>query len=174
MMGDLYSNGTFGNYLIRGIAEIRIPDPVPWTPAAPGWMIVWAILSGIGIWILILLFLKWKQNAYRRQALKVLKVLKQKDFMAEKAVLCALPPLLKNTALKAFPKTRVAPLFGEKWISFLESRYLDPGFRGNAGKNLMVISYQNPKNWTITREQAEEIFSLVERWVRHHRREGES
>jgi hypothetical protein len=165
-------NDTFGNPLIRGIEEIYLPDAVSWTPSAPGWIIIWAIMAALGAFLLIRLFFKWRENRYRRNAIKYLKILKQKDLMAEKTVLCALPRLLKHTALKAFPRARVASLFGEKWIAFLESRYQDPGFRKNAGKHLLAVSYQAPECWDINREQAEALFSLVERWIRHHRREG--
>ena len=171
MMRTLPVSDTFGNPLVRGIEEIYLPDPVSWTPSAPGWIIIWAIMAAFGAFLLIRLFFRWRQNRYRRSALKSLKKLKQTDFMAEKTILCALPRLLKRTALMAFPRTRVAPLFGEKWIAFLESRYPDPGFRKNAGKYLLALSYQAPESWDINREQAESVFSLVERWIRHHRRE---
>ncbi len=172
MTGGLPLSDTFGNYLIRGIAEIQPPAPVPWTPSAPGWILLWGILLLAGVWMLTRLFSRWKQNAYRRQALGLLEKVKQRNLLGDKTALCALPRLLKNTALKAYPRSRVASLSGEKWIAFLESRYPDPGFRSHAGRHLTTISYEDPEKWSFTQEQAAQVFSLVNRWIRCHRQEG--
>ncbi len=172
MTGNLPVNDTFGNTLIRGIAEIQYPAPVPWTPSAPGWILLWGILLLAGVWMLTRLFSRWKQNAYRRQALRLLEKVKQRSFPGDKTALCALPRLLKNTALKAYPRSRVASLSGEEWIAFLESRCPDPGFRSHAGRHLTAISYEDPETWSFTQEQAAQVFSLVNRWIRTHRQEG--
>jgi hypothetical protein len=172
MTGDLPINDTFGNTLIRGIAEIHLPAPVPWTPSAPGWILLWGILLLTAIWVLYRLFSRWKRNAYRRRALGLLEKVKQRNSLGDKAALCALPRLLKSTALKAYPRSRVAPLSGEKWIAFLEDRCPDPGFRSHAGRHLTAISYEDPETWSFTQEQAVQVFSLVNRWIRCHRREG--
>jgi hypothetical protein len=161
----------FGNPLIRGIAEIHIPDPVPWTPSAPGWILLFAILMATGLGLFFRLWKRWKGNAYRRRALNILKRLKQTDGRAEQTVL--LPGLLKSTALQAFPRALVASLYGEKWIAFLESRYAEPGFRENAGKHLLTISYRNPETWNLSGDQIEAVFSFAGRWIKHHRREDE-
>jgi len=108
MSGDLPVDETFGNYLIRGIAEIHQPPPVPWTPSAPGWTVLWGILLLAGIWTAWRLFSRWRQNAYRREALRLLRSVKQKYRPGDRAALAALPRLLKNTALKAYPRDRVA------------------------------------------------------------------
>jgi hypothetical protein len=173
-MVSLPSSSSFGNPLIEGIAEIHPPDPIPWTPTAPGWTLLWTILMLICFWMLFRLFIKWSRNAYRRHSLYILKQLRHADSPAQEEVLCALPRLLKYTALKAFPRSRVASLYGETWIAFLESRYADPGFRENAGKHLLMISYQNPEDWTLTGDQIEDLFSFAGQWIQYHRREDKS
>ncbi len=172
MTGDLPVDDTFGNDLLHGIAEIHLPSPVPWTPSAPGWTILWVLLLMAGTWTAWRLFSRWRRNAYRRRALGLLKSVRRRTLPGDKAALAALPRLLKNAALKAYPRSRVASLSGEKWIAFLEDHCPDPGFRDQAGRHLTAIAYEAPETWSITEQEAARLFALVERWIRRHRREG--
>ncbi|MBW2367165.1 MAG: DUF4381 domain-containing protein [Deltaproteobacteria bacterium] len=162
----------FGNPVIRGIEEIRQPDPVPWTPVAPGWICVGGILLLLGLWVLFRRFRRWRQNAYRREALSEITRLQKNKAENGHQVLRSLPGILKETALNAYPKVEVASLTGEKWLDFLERRCPGAGFKRETGRHLVTIAYHDPKSWSITDKEASEILVFVRRWIRrHHRRD---
>ena len=95
---------------LRGLAE---PPPVSWWPLAPGWWVLFGILVALAAFISVKCWLSWRGNAYRRAALRELE---GADGIA------AVAELLKRTALVAYPRDEVAPLTGDRWCDWLESK----------------------------------------------------
>jgi hypothetical protein len=174
MSRDLPIGDTFGNYLIHGISEIGHPDPISWTPEAPGWMAVFSIFLFIVAWVIFRGFRRWHRNAYRRAALSAIKKIQEKEVNNTKAVLSALPRILKDTALLAYPRTTVASLTGNKWIQFLESRYPAGKFNPVLFGHLITIAYQPPEKWGFTEKEAIDTVLLVKNWIRLHDRKGQN
>ncbi len=169
MRQDLPISDTFGNTWVKGIAEICQPEPVSWAPAAPGWIAAGMILSGIVFWLLCRLFRLWRRNAYRRLALAKLRCLEKQKVLDETTFLQALPLLLKETAITAYPGSGADSLTGGCWLGFLESRVPGAGFTGNVGRHLLVIAYQDPRKWAITAQDTKTLTAMVKHWIRRHR-----
>ncbi|MEP4079616.1 DUF4381 domain-containing protein [Haloferula sp.] len=92
--------------------DIALPPEVSWWPLAPGWI----ALAVVGVLSLSYFgyrrFKSWKQNAYRRDAIRELA---SADTPAEIA------ELIKRTALVIAPREEIAGLHGESWINWLTS-----------------------------------------------------
>lgn len=172
MRRDLPISDAFGNALVKGIAEIRQPEPVSWTPATSGWMAVGAILTGIVFWLLFRFFRLWRRNAYRRLALSRLRYLEKRKVFDETAFLQALPPLLKETAIAAYPGSEAASLTGGRWLGFLENQVPGIGFADAVGRRLIEIAYQDPRKWTITARETKTLTTMVKHWICRHRTEA--
>lgn len=170
MSGELPIGKTFGNYLVHGIKEIQAPDPISWTPQAPGWMVVWGVLLMIALWALGRQFIRWRGNAYRRAALATIGKLEKEENSRYKKILSALPRIVKYTALCAYPTVEVASLSGDNWIRFLERRCADENFNRDIAGRLVTIAYQSPEKWGFGKQESEEVIELVKNWIRCHDR----
>jgi hypothetical protein len=160
---------TFGNYLLHGIEEIHLPEPVAWWPQTPGWI----ILAGLFLlWCLFRLYLAariWWHNRYRRAALAQLDKLEQRAAGQYQLVLPALPPLLKATALQAFPRADVAALSGEPWLAFLDRHYDGASFRQGSGRQLLSIAYRPEADWQLSAGEAQQLIAMCRHWLGQHR-----
>ncbi len=172
-MSQLFDN-TFGNYMLHGIDEITMPEPVSWWPQTIGWQLL-ALLAAI--WAARRLYLaarRWWSNRYRRHALAQLAGLQQESTgESYERALAALPALLKGTALHAYPRSEVAALSGEPWLAFLDAhydtRYKGPCFRGVPGRNLLTIAYQPGSERQIPQHEARQLLKMSRRWLARHR-----
>lgn len=159
---------SFGNYLIHGIDEIVLADPVSWWPVTPGWQ-----LLGLLVMLGLLLKLKnrllsWWRNRYRRVALRQLTALQKQSDMQLEPVLQQLPFYLKATALHAYPREQVASLSGEDWLAFLDSHYSGPAFQNATGRLLTRVAYLPSEQWQFDTQQAQQLVRQSRLWIATH------
>lgn len=155
----------FGNYAVRGIAEILPPDRVNWLPTTVGWKLSLLILLG---WLGRTLWRQWQHwrcNRYRRAALAELEhiVSEQPDARHQ---LDAIARLLKSTALHAYPRTEVATLSGPQWITWLNAHAPQPLFSGPATRLLTQSIYNGDTG--IDSGDVEQLGDLAATWIRRH------
>jgi hypothetical protein len=132
------------------------PDRVSMMPQTVGWLWLGAavfLLAGYALW----LWIKWRRaTAYRREALIAVRQADADPVMIAK--------VLRRTALAAFPRDRVAGLYGDSWLAFLDSA-ASVNFSGTeAGKVLITAPYrpQAPNS---------DLPAMAEKWIRMHRTE---
>lgn len=95
---------------LDNLREIILSPPVPWWPPAPGWWVLFALLTVVAVIAAFRAWRRWRAAAYRRAALREL---------AAAANASAIAEILKRTALVAYPRTEVASLSGSAWLSWL-------------------------------------------------------
>lgn len=145
--------------------DIVVPEPLPWWPPAPGWIVLagllflaFAILSWFR-WRL------WKRDAYRRAALVEL----DRIGGGEREELASLPALIKRTALAAYPRTEVAPLYGDAWLEFLDREGHTDRFTRGPGRLLLELSFRPGAAEALDAQGATELLALARDWIRRHR-----
>jgi hypothetical protein len=162
----------FGNPWMANLQEIGLPEPVAWTPQAPGWYVLAALLLSAILWGTWRLYRRWRADAYRRTALGELQELERlaADASRRAEAVAALPVLLKRTALAAYPRAEVAQLSGAAWLGFLDGTLGSNEFSQGPGKLLPEISYQGPVALRATEEgEVRNLLALARRWVHRHR-----
>lgn len=167
-MSKLFDD-TFGNYMLHGIDEIVLPEPVSWWPQTIGWKL---LALALGLWLLYRLYRAaelWWKNRYRRAALAQLDALQRQAPEQYEAVLASLPELLKATALHAYPRTEIAALSGDEWLAFLDSHYDGPAFSDKPGRQLLTVAYQDKSRWQLSSEDARTLIEMSRRWLQQHR-----
>ena len=132
---------------LENLRDIMVPEPPPLWPPAPG---VWVALV-VGLAVLTALLLAWRRarrrTAYRRAGLQLLQAARTvRDVNV----------VLKRVALAAFPRPRVAPLYGGDWVAFLNEACSRTSFEAFAKAE--PGSDANP-----------ELQSRAGIWIRHHR-----
>ncbi|MDU0311082.1 DUF4381 domain-containing protein [Rhizobium sp. 10PS4] len=108
---------------LRSLHDIAMPEPVSWMPQTWGWavlataLLVMLVLAGFR-WVL-----RYRANAYRREALALLVVIEERLRRPEtrRDGIRELGEVLKRTALAAWPRDEVAALSGESWVLFLDA-----------------------------------------------------
>ncbi len=150
------------------LRDIHQPGMIETWPPAPGW---W-ILAGLALVALIALvtwlFLHWRRNRYRREALKELAAL-EGHWQAngdDAAYLQALQKLLKRVALTAFPREQVASLTGEAWLQFLDNSTNSHDFSIGEAEALIDGNYRPDISIDVPALQI-----IAARWINDHQRE---
>lgn len=132
-----------------------VPEDISMVPQTMGW--IWLAIALI---LIVGFFLnRWRKyrnlNAYRREAVKALKLSGDDPL--------ALATVLRQTALAAFPRKDVAGLIGESWLVFLDKTAGKPLFSGTvAGQSLTHAAYQTSTETTDLAIRAKE-------WVKTHK-----
>ena len=156
--------------MIEGLHDITLPAPVSYLPQTVGWWVVAFLISGLALWIGIRIVRHRRANRYRRIALGRLAVLEQElTTPARTQILAAIPQLVKQVALEAYPREDVACLSGMPWLEFLNKSYGGEGFTESAGRLLPVLSYVSPTGLEgIPETETAELTALIERWIKKH------
>lgn len=144
--------------LLDQLAEPAEPAPVSMMPETIGWAVLVALVG----WLVVRTVRRRRANAYRREALALL------AGAGDDAR--AIAPILRRTALAAYPRERVASLSGAAWLAFLDRTGGGPGFRSGPGKALVSAPYRDAERETPG------LGALAAGWVRRHGpvRDGEA
>ncbi|USW94004.1 DUF4381 domain-containing protein [Pseudomonas proteolytica] len=145
---------------IEQLQEPGLPAPVSYWPHTWGW---WVLLGLLGLGLLAWAaraWLKWRRNAYRRQALARLDTL---DDLRE------LPALLKRVAL-SMPlapeeQQRVPTLNGAEWQAFLQ-RHGGADVPADLSRQLAALAYA-PVD-ALSPEQRTRLLAHCRTWVEGH------
>lgn len=161
----------FGSYMLNGLREITLPELPSYRPQTIGWAILAGIaLLGLALWSLQK-YRIWHRNSYRRAALQrlaELEPLSQQPITQAKA-LKELSELLKRTALAAYPREQVAQLYGDAWLTFLESTYPGNHFTQGSGHLLSKLPYLPPEALNqLPAEAVKNLITTTRAWITTH------
>ena len=107
---------------LSNLRDLAMPPAIPfWPPAAGIWILAAALLAILAI-VAWRVFMTYRANAYRRAALAEVDALEhalQGGSLRSQAIPTRVFSILKRTALAAFPRSVVASLSGNAFVSFL-------------------------------------------------------
>lgn len=144
---------------IEQLKELSLPAPVSYWPQTWGW----GVLLGISVTAVLVLaarhWLRWRRDAYRREALACLNELTD---------LRQLPEILKRVAL-SMPLTAqehqcVPTLSGAQWQAFLQ-RHCNERLPEDLSSQLAELAY----GAALTALQQAQLLARCKAWVEHHR-----
>lgn len=142
--------------LLDQLIEPPEPIPVSMMPQTWGWAALGLILLVACAITAILLWRRYRANAYRRDALRELEAVRDDP--------AAIATILRRTALAAYPRHEVAGLVGDDWLRFLDARTSGTSFCEGPGRAVAVAPYQ-----TVRAEPA--LYAVVSGWIVRHRPE---
>lgn len=123
------------------LRAIHLPAEVSWFPPAPGWWGVLVLLMAVvaaGVW----LWLRYRRQAFRREALKLLAGLEQRNDLPPLQLLDEISALLKRVAITVHGREAVAGYSGERWLRFLDETGQTTGFCNGPGRCLGASRFQ--------------------------------
>ena len=132
------------------------PEPISLMPETLGWPILVILIVAFGFFAARRVSKARRTEAYRKTALAAL------DAAGKAPDEVAL--VLRQTALAAFPRAKVAGLHGRAWLEFLVSTGGQSDFRGPHGDALITLPYSGEASLS------EPTLALVRHWISHHDR----
>jgi hypothetical protein len=134
-------------YSLARLKDIVVPDPPPLWPPAPGF---WVLLLVVALGILLAIR-QWRvvrnRSAYRRAGL---------DLLGEAVSAHDVSVAVKRVALAAFPRERVASLYGDDWAAFLHETCPRSDF------SMLIANDAGAR-------KSQDLDDLARTWIRHHR-----
>ena len=148
--------------LLALMHEIVLPEPISRMPEGPGWWVLLAWLAASGAILIRHLLLRRKANAYRRDAMKLLRGIASNEALSSNEVAEQIAVVLKRTALAAYPRETVAALYGAGWAQFLRETASNDSVVSQAADQLARAAYRGSVDGS-------DLVSPARRWIRVHR-----
>jgi hypothetical protein len=158
-------NERFEGLSLPQLAELLhgpvLPPAVSFVPETIGWQILGAWAVAIVTLVTTHALLRWRRNRYRREAIDCLRRLEERA-ATDPAAVQEVGALLKRTAMTAYSRERVAPLFGAAWAGFLVQTARDDAAVSAAAAQLASVAYRPATDPAL-------VFTAAQRWIRRHR-----
>jgi hypothetical protein len=146
------------------LRDIHLPPGVSWWPPAIGW---WILIALVLVCALAAYFFRRHKQAgrWRRSALQELEQLRSNQAHTAENRLSDLSVLLRRVAISRFPRSDVASLYGDAWLSFLDRTFGDDKpFQSDAGRLLSVGPYIDEAK--VGTNDLAALYALSEKWIR--------
>jgi len=160
------------NSEISNLNPIFVPEPVQFEPVTIGWYILATILLLLAIFITYRVIKKWRENSYRRLAIKQLKKINVSLIPTDNCykAIQQISILLKRVALKSYPRKSVASLYGNEWITFLTKKSKRIKFHPSTTKIITESVYKSSGSAEdVNREELNDFVTDVKKWIGGHR-----
>ncbi|MBN2647503.1 MAG: DUF4381 domain-containing protein [Thiotrichales bacterium] len=143
--------------------DIQLPEPIGWWPLAFAWWILLLSLTSILLGSIWYVREQRRRNAYRRQALQKLQHIMAQE-SADSTKIQQMNHLLKQVAITAYGRKRVAGLHQSEWFTFLQTNahYIPQPPSLSAG---LEQAYGPPH---ADAEQRNLWHHYSERWIKGH------
>jgi hypothetical protein len=148
--------------LLELMHELELPTPVSMAPETPGWWVLAAWLGGVVLVGAGELIRRRNRNRYRREAESMLDGIAARADDDPAGSARDIAALLKRTALAAYPREAVAPLYGARWSAFLSRTTGDDPEIAAAADALALSAYRADAD-------GRSLLSPARRWIRLHR-----
>jgi len=165
---------------LEKLHDIVAPPPPSWLPQTWGWAVLAVLVAAAVALAYVRRRRRLAANLYRRQALAELAAIAsrlgadagagaERDPGARADALRALPPLLKRTALAAWPRDAVARLTERSWTDWL--RASSPSPLPDATVRLLDdLEYRSPQALAaLTEDDAHACIAAARQWIETHR-----
>lgn len=132
------------------------PGPVSMMPQTWGWFVLALGLVGLVAFGVLLFLRHRRQSAYRRSALS--------ELATPGLSAASTAAILRRAALVAYPRKRVAGLYGQDWISFLRQTSERTEYPEIVWRSLVEAPYRDvPADPSLT--------ALAKDWIKTHKPE---
>ncbi|CAN8140266.1 DUF4381 domain-containing protein [Thiomicrorhabdus sp. 6S2-11] len=150
--------------VLQQLHDIQLPDPIGWWPMAFAWWILLLSVTSIIIGIIWYFTDQRRRNVYRRQAQKSLQQIMQKQASDDNKIM-QINALLKQVAVTAYGRRRVAALHQNQWLEFLQDNasYIP---QPDVIKQYSQLAYAPPSSQNA--ELTDAWHDYAQRWIKGH------
>lgn len=150
--------------VLQQLHDIQLPDPIGWWPMAFAWWILLLSVTSIIIGIIWYFTDQRRRNVYRRQAQQNLQQIMQAEDSDNNKIM-QINGLLKQVAITAYGRRRVAALHQTEWLEFLQqnANYIP---QPETIKQQTNLAYAPPNSQN--RELIDAWHDYALRWIKGH------
>ena len=140
--------------------DIIVPPAISFWPLAPGWYALALILLAYVLHLALKAWTKYRENAYRREALDELSLTEEGT-----AEMKRLLTLMKRVALQHFGRKNVAALSDTSWCEFVEQHS-----RVKVESDLRLLSQKvlYSSDVQVTTEALAKMRKITKVWIKTH------
>lgn len=154
---------------LTALHDIHLPAPIGWWPLAPGWYLLVASMVMTSFIFVFLIRRFYFNGRAKRAALHTLAAYERAYLLDKNGPVhsAAISALLKRVALAYYPRTDVAGLHGEAWITFLNGSVQGDNF--NSVRTLLLeLPYLSPgKGYRPSRiHNLAPLFNMARKWIK--------
>ena len=142
--------------------ELVVPEPVSWMPQTPGWWLLLGWLLAVIALATVAVVRRRRRNRYRREALSLLDAIAAQADVPPAESARRVAEVVKRTALVAYPRTRIANLYGADWAEFLRESANNDNRVSEAADSLATAAYRPDAD-------GKALVPPARRWVKVHR-----
>ncbi|WP_172378797.1 DUF4381 domain-containing protein [Vibrio sp. Vb339] len=164
------------NILLSDLVEPAAMKTISMWPEAMGWKVLLGLLL-LGFTLFVIkLYIRWKKNAYRREAIHQLTHLTnelQCSGAITHQIIQQMNQVVKQAASVAYGRKSVAKLYGDEWYQFLNACFeldLSPEFLGRL--NQAQFARSEPSIFMV--EEGLALSERYQQWVLKHGEQHES
>jgi len=151
---------------LADLHDIVLPPPVGWWPLAEVWWFIIVGSLGFLTWFIWFMWRNWKLDAYRREALKRLDDIERRWRAGELTnPVEAINALLRQVAVTAYTRDRIAPLHGAAWARFLRENAVRVPAPDDL-EALLALAYR--RDVSRETERIERLLAYARDWIRRH------
>ncbi len=147
--------------LIMDSATLIEPSPIQFSFNTPGWYLAEIVLFIFVILLIVRWVIRYRKNAYRREAIKILnsnKIFEESDDLAH------LLETLKLVAITTYGRDKVANLSGKDWFKFLELSSKKASF-AEVEESVLSAYYKDEK---LDNDSFQKLLSISKTWIQTH------
>ena len=148
--------------------DIIIPPAISNWPLAPGWHALALLVLAFGVHVGLKYWSLYQKDLYRREALKILSTLNDKD--TSKGIRTLLG-LMKRVGLQCFGREKVAALSEDAWWDFME-KYSKVKVGVEVRELSQKILYS--PNAEATAEDVKLVSKVAKVWITTHKGEDDA
>ncbi len=144
------------------------PDPVTFHFGAPGWYVLGVAIVVLLVLVAWLIGVQYKQNAYRRTALREMRELLQRGEYLWSTLYQA-NMRMKQIAITQYGRIETAELEKEQWINFLNKSAKKKIFDQDDGELLQTALYAPAPNSNVA-GAIQDFLMKAGDWIHSHKR----
>lgn len=148
------------------LSPIIDADPIPFTMDTMGWKVLSFTVFLAILFIAYKYYLRYKHNAYRREAVTQIQALVLSETESTSAIISQIMFLIKQTALQSYDRKTVASLEGENWLNFLDKK-LNQSFYINHQEVIASAIYKNEFN-NNSAFNKDNFANMSIKWIKNH------
>ena len=149
---------------LRSMKDIVLPAPISWFPQTWGWLLLAALLAAALIFCALIAIRRYRENAYRREALVMLSDIEK--HLSRQSALQELALLIKRVSLSTFGRQKTGSLSGKDWAKFIED-HSEEDCR-LLGKIVDDAEYRGAAMDQLPATFAPELAADARRWIEKH------
>lgn len=153
-------NKTIAEASLNNLNDILVPDAPGFLPLASGWYFVLLLLFTLSLHFAYRLFLEYRRNKYKRDALEALPRASSTETVLS---------LAKRVGISAYGREKTATLSGDDWWEFMQKyshAKIDITLRKEIEKSLYDTEY------VLKEKDKTTLRAFVKVWINTHRRDA--